>query len=245
MKNFLMKALLAVMLLGVPAAQLSAQSLLSKLAKSATKSSQAEAADTTATAAEGDSVKIDWDAIPVYHPQVVVETDESGQPLLNADGTQQTRVLFVDQFGNYRSQEAVDAQRKKLKKYLGNIALKVGGGALAGAAAGFLSGGSKKGAATAIGAGAGAAAGVLLSLNDIKQAKALHKSLKEQDKMMEAYRKSFTNEGVAIDASANIESIEGLNLDKSTAVSKTASEIKEMVESDEFNTPEAGIWDSI
>ena len=33
MKNFLMKALLAVMLLGVPAAQLSAQSLLSKLAK--------------------------------------------------------------------------------------------------------------------------------------------------------------------------------------------------------------------
>ena len=63
--------------------------------------------------------------------------------------------------------------------------------------------------------------------------------------MMETYRKNFTNEGVPIDAAANVESIEGLDIDKDTAVSKTADEIKAMVENDNFNTPDTSIWDSI
>ena len=73
----------------------------------------------------------------------------------------------------------------------------------------------------------------------------MNKSLKAQDKMMETYRQNFTNEGLPTDAAANIDSIEGLTFDKESAVSKTADEIKSMVESDDFNTPEAGIWDSI
>lgn len=242
MKTTLIKTLLLLTLITLPATQLSAQGFLKKLTKGAT----TEATDSTATDdAAADSTSIDWDAIPVYHPQVILETDEQGNPVLNPDGTQQTRVLFVDQFGNYRSQEAVDAQRKSLKKYIGNVVLKVGGGAAAGALTGLLVGGKKKGAATAIGAGAGAVAGLVLSLGDIKKAKALNKSLKAQDKMMEEYRKAFTNEGVKVDAAANVESIEGLNIDKDAAVSKTASEIKAIVESESFNTPDTGIWDSI
>lgn len=245
MKTTLMKLMLAAMLLASPFFSAHAQGLLGKLGKSLTKSSASTEttaeADTTAT----DSSAIDWDAIPIYHPQLITETDAEGNPVLNADGTPKTRVLFVDQFGRYRSQEAVEAQRKKLKKYVGNIVLKVGGGAAAGAVSGLLAGGRNKGTKAAIGAGAGAVAGALLSLGDIKRAKEINKSLKEQDKMMEAYRKNFTNEGVPTDASANIESIEGLNIDKDAAVSKTADEIKQMVESEEFNTPEAGIWDSI
>ena len=158
-----------------------------------------------------------------------------------------TRVLLVDQFGNYRSQEAVEAQRKALKKYITQIIAKVGGGAALGAVTGLLSAGNKKNklGAAAIGAGAGAVAGALLSMGDIKRARDLNKSLKEQDKLMEVYRKNFTNEGEKVDAAANIDDIEGLTLDKESAVSKTASEIKDLVQSETFNTPEAGIWDSI
>ena len=241
MRITLIRAFLLLSFIALPATQLSAQKFLKNLTKGLTK----EKTDSTATDTAVDSTSINWDAIPIYHPQVIIETDDNGQPLLNPDGTQQTRVLFVDQFGNYRSQEAVDAQRKKLKKYIGNIVLKIGGGAAAGALTGLLAGGKKKGAATAIGAGVGAVAGLALSLGDIKRAKAMHKSLKEQDKMMEEYRKSFTNEGVKVDAAANVESIEGLNIDKDAAVSKTASEIKAIVESESFNTPDTGIWDSI
>ena len=262
MKIFV-KCLLALLLLTTPAVTVDAQGILSKIGKAIDKVSGAnkkkattassltgdegaEIAEGDSITAESDSTTIDWNAIPIYHLQVINETNDDGTPMLNADGTPVTRVLLVDQFGNYRSQEAVDAQRKSLKKYINRIIAKVGGGAALGAVAGLISSGKKnKIGGAAIGAGAGAVAGVLLSLGDIKQARALNKSLKEQDKLMEVYRKNFTNEGEKVDAAANIDDIEGLTLDKESAVSKTASEIKTMVESDDFNTPEAGIWDSI
>lgn len=257
MKTSICKWLFTLLLLITSAGSADAQGILSKvtkaLSKGATKTTTASSltegngtAENDTISAEGDSTSIDWDAIPLYHLQVINETNEDGTPMLNPDGTPVTRVLLVDQFGNYRSQEAVEAQRKALKKYINRIIAKVGGGAALGAVAGLISGGKKnKIGAAAIGAGAGAVAGALLSLGDIKKARAMNKSLKEQDKLMEVYRKNFTNEGEKVDAAANIDDIEGLTLDKESAVSKTASEIKNMVESESFNTPEAGIWDSI
>ena len=257
MKTFVCRWLFTLLLLIISAGSANAQGFLSKASKllgkvtsttqTTTASSLADgAAENDSITAEGDSTSIDWDAIPIYHLQVINETNDDGTPMLNPDGTPVTRVLLVDQFGNYRSQEAVDAQRKALKKYITQIIAKVGGGAALGAVTGLLAGGKKnKVGAAAIGAGAGAVAGALLSLGDIKRARAMNKSLKEQDKLMETYRKNFTNEGKKVDAAANIDDIEGLTLDKESAVSKTASEIKDLVESDTFNTPEAGIWDSI
>jgi hypothetical protein len=240
MKTFILKSLLAFIVLSFSATTASAQ-LGKLLGKSKAKTEAA--ADTTAVDSAANA--IDWDNIPVYHAQLVNLTDEAGNPLLNEDGTQQTRVMLVDQFGNYRSQAAVDAQRKKLKKYIGNIVAKVGGAAAVGAVSGLLAGGSKKGTGAAIGAAAGVVAGLALSANDIKRARELHKSLKEQDKLMEAYAKNFTNEGEKVDAAANVESIDGLTIDKDAAVSKTAGEIKAIVDSEDFDKPAEGIWDSI
>ena len=262
MKTYLIRSMIACVLLVVPVTEMSAQGLLSKLSKAVDKVAGTKGNKSTTTTdsslAEGDSAAapdgeeendsttIDWDAIPVYHLQIVNETNADGTPALNADGTPITRVMLVDQFGNYRSQEAVEAQRKSLKKYIGTIIAKVGGGAALGAVTGLLAGGKKnRGAGAAIGAAAGAVAGVLFSLGDIKRATAINKSLKAQDKMMETYRKNFTNEGVPIDAAANVESIEGLDIDKDTAVSKTADEIKAIVDNDTFNMPDTSIWDSI
>lgn len=259
MKTFVYKWLFTLLLLGTSVISADAQGLLSKVSKALTKVTDTSKTTTSSSlaggdgiaendsiTAEGDSTSIDWDAIPIYHLQIINETNDDGTPRLNPDGTPVTRVLLVDQFGNYRSQEAVEAQRKALKKYINQIIAKVGGGAALGAVTGLISGGKKnKIGAAAIGAGAGAVAGALLSLGDIKRARAMNKSLKEQDKLMEVYRKNFTNEGEKVDAAANIDAIDGLTLDKESAVSKTASEIKDLVESNTFNTPEAGIWDSI
>ena len=173
MKLLTIKAMMALMLLTLPLAQVSAQGFLGKLskavnslspkaAKTDTKASLTDSADDDdddldSTEADSDSTSIDWDDIPIYHLQVINETNEDGSPALNADGTAKTRVLLVDQFGNYRSQEAVETQRKALKKYCTRIIAKVGGGAAVGAVVGLLSGGKKhKVAGAAIGAGAGA-----------------------------------------------------------------------------------------
>lgn len=257
MKTFIYKWLFTLLLLSISIVSADAQGILSKVSKALSKGTDTSKTTTSASLTDGDgaadtstaeedSTSIDWDAIPIYHLQVINETNDDGTPMLNPDGTPVTRVLLVDQFGNYRSQEAVEAQRKALKKYINQIIAKVGGGAALGAVTGLIAGGKKnKVGAAAIGAGAGAVAGALLSLGDIKRARAMNKSLKEQDKLMEVYRMNFTNEGEKVDAAANIDNIEGLTLDKESAVSKTASEIKDLVKSDTFNTPEAGIWDSI
>lgn len=239
MKTFILKSLLALIVLGFSATPASAQ--LGKLLGKSKAKTETAVADTSAV--DSATAAIDWDNIPIYHAQLVYLTDDDGNPLLNEDGTQQTRVMLIDQFGNYRSQAAVDAQRKKLKKYIGNIIAKVGGGAAVGAATGLLTGKGLGGAA--VGAAAGAVAGLGLSAGDIKKARELNKSLKAQDKMMEAYAKNFTNEGEKVDAAANIESIDGLTIDKEAAVSKTAGEIKSIVDDENFNTPAPGIWDSI
>lgn len=182
-----------------------------------------------------------WDKIPVYSAKKVVVTNSDGTPMLNEDGTPVTRVFLVDQFGNKRSWEAVHEQHKKLNNAIGRILMKVGGGAALGALTGLLVS-NGKGKDAAIGAAVGAAGGLALSAKDIKEAKAHKKSLKQQQKLLEAYQKTFTAEGTPIDASVDLSNVDGFDFTAGESVSESAEELKAELASADFNSSDDSAW---
>ena len=238
MKKLLVKVLAVMAVLFVANAQVSAQGFLKKLTKSAEKTTSSTPADTAST--DTATVKpLKWDKIPVYHAEKRAVIGSDGTPLMNEDGTPMVRVLLVDQFNNVRSPEAVKEQHKKLNKSIRNILLKVGGGAALGVAGGLL---ASKGKATGgiIGGAAGAAAGLALSAKDIKAAKAQKKSLKQQEELIAKYQENFTSEGTPINASVDVEKIDGLEI--SEGVSMTAESLKTELESESFNSSDESAW---
>lgn len=197
-------------------------------------------ADTTKAAKD-----IKWNDIPVYTAQKVLVTDEAGNPVLNEDGTQQYRVFLVDQFGNKRSKEAVKAQQAKLNKAIGNILLSTGVGAGVGAAAGRTIGkelGSKT-AGTILGALAGAVIGITSSKSDIEMAKKQRESLKQQKALLEAYAKTFSDEGKPVDAKVDLSQVEGLDLKEDNTLTMAAADIKKELESSDFSTTDDSAFD--
>lgn len=212
----------------------SAQGFLKKLVKSTEQTNSDSVSNDTSVVKP-----LKWDKIPVYHAEKRVVTNPNGTPLKNEDGTPMVRVLLVDQFNNVRSAEAVKAQHKKLNKAIGNILLKVGGGAALGVAGGLLAGkGKAKGAL--IGGAVGAAAGLALSAKDIKEAKAQKKSLKQQEELIAKYQENFTSEGTPINASVDVAKIEGLEI--SEGVSMTAESLKNELSSESFNSSDDSAW---
>ena len=188
---------------------------------------------------------IKWNDIPVYTAQKVLVTDEAGNPVLNEDGTQQYRVFLVDQFGNKRSKEAVKAQQAKLNKAIGNILLSTGVGAGVGAAAGRTIGkelGSKT-AGTILGALAGAVVGITSSKSDIEMAKKQRESLKQQKALLEAYAKTFSDEGKPVDAKVDLSQVEGLDLKEDNTLTMAAADIKKELESSDFSTTDDSAFD--
>ena len=231
-----MTAIIAFLVL--TSSQVSAQGFMKKLKKTAesvvsTDSTKSESTDT----AEVKPLK--WDKIPVYHAEKRVVTDASGQPLKNDDGSPMVRVLLVDQNNNVRSAEAVKEQHKKIHQAVTRILLKVGAGAAVGVAGGLL---ASKGKATGaiVGGAAGAAAGLALSAKDIKAAKAQKKSLKEQEELIAKYQQNFTTEGTPINASVDVDKIEGLDI--SEGVSMTAESLKTELSSESFNSADDSAW---
>ena len=197
-------------------------------------------ADTTKAAKD-----IKWNDIPVYTAQKVLVTDEAGNPVLNEDGTQQYRVFLVDQFGNKRSKEAVKAQQAKLNKAIGNILLSTGVGAGVGAVAGRTIGkelGSKT-AGTILGALAGAVIGITSSKSDIEMAKKQRESLKQQKALLEAYAKTFSDEGKPVDAKVDLSQVEGLDLKEDNTLTMAAADIKKELESSDFSTTDDSAFD--
>ena len=197
-------------------------------------------ADTTKAAKD-----IKWNDIPVYTAQKVLVTDEAGNPVLNEDGTQLYRVFLVDQFGNKRSKEAVKAQQAKLNKAIGNILLSTGVGAGVGAAAGRTIGkelGSKT-AGTILGALAGAVVGITSSKSDIEMAKKQRESLKQQKALLEAYAKTFSDEGKPVDAKVDLSQVEGLDLKEDNTLTMAAADIKKELESSDFSTTDDSAFD--
>ncbi len=193
--------------------------------------------------------KFDWKTVPVFTTQVVLLTDDDGNPLLNEDGTQQKRVFLVDQFGNRRSKESVKAQHKAITKAVGRIIGKVGLGALIGGGLGYLvaknEGASNKDALgyAAAGAAVGMVGGYAISEEDRAIAKEHKKSLKEQKKLIEQYSKTFTDEGLPVDAKVDLTNVKGIDFTKGEAVSLSASEVMKEIESDAFNNTDTSAWD--
>lgn len=215
-KSFLSKALLVILMgAGMCTAEASAQGFLKK-AKAAVSSATSSSSDATTTAAaDTTSNKLNKDDIPVYHCEMVYLKDEAGNDVLNADGTKAYRVYLVNQKGQKITSEAAAAQSKQINKAILTIAGKVG----LGAAIGGLSGGKE-------GVLVGVATGLGMSVSDIMLIVKLKKDINKQKKVLEAYQKSFDEEGKPLDASVDPAKIKDLSIDTKNAVSDTAEKLK-------------------
>ena len=250
MKNLLKKSIPVMAMLVMGSVTINAQGFLKKLSKGVDKALDttekvAGTATTVADALPTDTAsqkKIDWTKIPVFEAYTILEVDDNKQPVLNEDGTQRKRIILRDQFGNSRSPESVKAQHKAISKAVTTILKKVGVGAGAGALTSVVATG-KVDANAAIGAGVGAGVGLLASADDIKLIKKHKKSLKEQEKLIESYSKSFTDEGLPVDAKADLSNVNGLDFTKGESVSMSSAQIKTLLESEEFNNMDTSAWD--
>lgn len=231
MKNIIIKGVFTLMLLFGANVSINAQGFLDKLKKVTDK--VAEKSKTIVGKSNATSTAIiNWDSIPVFHAEETVIVDAKGNPVLNQDGTQQVRVFLVDQNGNKRSAESVKAQIKAINKSIGMILAKVGGGTAIGA---LVSGGE--------GAAAGAAAGALASIGDIKNAKAQKKSLNQQKKLLAAYEKNFTAEGVPVNAQVDVSNLADLDLKPETKKSATAEQVMQELANADFHTSDTSAWE--
>lgn len=215
-KSFLSKALLVILMgAGMCTVEASAQGFLKK-AKAAVSSVTSSSSDATTTAAaDTTSNKLNKDDIPVYHCEMVYLKDEAGNDVLNADGTKAYRVYLVNQKGQKITSEAAAAQSKQINKAILTIAGKVG----LGVAIGGLSGGKE-------GVLVGVATGLGMSVSDIMLIVKLKKDINKQKKVLEAYQKSFDEEGKPLDASVDPAKIKDLSIDTKNAVSDTAEKLK-------------------
>lgn len=193
--------------------------------------------------------KIDWDKIPIFTTQSVLVTDDNGKPLLNEDGTQQRRVYLVDQFGNRRSKKSVDAQQKAIKKAIAKVVGKVGIGTLIGSGIGVGAALLEKKKTSevvttgVVGGVAGGAVGYSFSEEDRAIAKKHRASLKEQEKLLEQYKKTFTDEGIPVDAKVDLTNVKGIDFTKGEIVSMSANEVRKELESKSFNDTDTSAWD--
>lgn len=248
-RDFILKSISFVFMLAVCEAA-PAQGFLKKLGKTAktVTSVASEVVESTPTSdqSDEDTVKatpIAWDSIPTYHAAKVYQTDESGNRLKNSDGTDIYKVLLVDQYGNIRSAEAVEAQHNRIKKQINAIWAKIGTGAASGAVSGLLSGKGLKGAA--VGAGAGVAVGLMASIGNISNVKKERKNVKEQEKLIAAYQENFTDDGDLKNASVDPDKIEDLGLKSDNDLTMTAEKVKSELASESFKNADNSILDTL
>ena len=178
-----------------------------------------------------DPSSVNWDAIPHYTLQKVFVVDDESNNVLNEDGTQEYCVFLIDQFGNRRSKEAVQAQNKVIIARVSAILVKLTAGTVAGA--------KTKGLGGAL---VGAAVGAATSAGDIKIIKKQLNSLKEQKKLIESYSQNFTDEGKPVDANVDLSKALGFDFNDDNTVSLKTSEIKAQLDDPSFTTADDA-WD--
>lgn len=223
MKRLILKSVCALALMAFCVTGASAQGFLKKLKKAAeTVTGTTEAvADTAATAPEDSISTKDFLAnLPTYTEYKVIETDANGDTLRNEDGTVRYTYRIVDQNGKVCDTETAKKQLAAALKSGGAILLKLGVGAAAGALTAKAAGGSKKKAW--LGAGIGAATGLLASAGDIKEIKKQMKLRKELLRMLNKYQKTFSDEGLPLDANADLSDYEDCEI-----ICKPAAEVQE------------------
>ena len=195
MKRMILKSVCALALVAFCATGASAQGFLKKLKKAAETVTSVtgtgeQAADTTAaSAADSISPKELAATMPMYR---VVEVDQ----------TVQKYYLLLDQNDKVCDASTARKHLKSAMKSGAAILAKVGVGAAAGALAAKGSGGSKKKAW--LSAGIGAAMGLAAASGDIKELKQQLKLRKECLRVIAQYQKDFTDEGLPVDAAADL-----------------------------------------
>lgn len=141
-------------------------------------------------------------SIPQYSIKKIALTGSDGKAMLNADGTEQYRYLIVDEQNNPRSSASVLGQYKDL--------ISNGFTVVKGLRSGGLKGGLGKAAEIA---------GIVKQIG----------SLKEQANLIKQYRKTFTDEGVPVDAQTDLSNVDGIDFTKSETLSKSSDEVKQAV----------------
>lgn len=206
MKNFILKRVCVLALVAFGATTVSAQGFLKKIQKAAETvtnitGTDEQAADSTATAAE-DSQSVDslLTSLPTYRVVKVVETDANGDTIRNEDQTVRYTYRVLDQDDKVCDPNTAKKHLKAALKSGGAILAKVG----VGAGIGVLAGSGKSTKEKLMTAGIGTAVGVLASTSDIKELKKQLKLRKQYLQVISDYQTTFTDEGVPVDASADL-----------------------------------------
>lgn len=223
MKQTTYKFLLCMVLL-CSWSSISAQGFFKKILKSSD-----EKADTTQVVSDSTKVddKIKEADIPAYTAQKVYVLDENGQRIKNEDGTDKYIVELIRTSDGARvSPEVAEAQSKQINQAILAIAAK--------AATATLTGGLTKGVEGAL---MGLAVGLGLSVNDIYLVVKLKKDINKQKKALEAYKKSFDEEGNPTTAKVDSKTIKTLGISDDNAVEKTTAQIQEELSKPEYSTP--------
>lgn len=219
MKNVIFRTLLILAGMTFCAADASAQRWLEKMNKGLDKVGKALetvndvlGTDSTATAdqaeAAGDTVDVKkmMAELPSYRVVQVVETDANGDTIRNEDQTVRYTYRVLDQNDKVCDPNTAKKHLQAALKAGGAILAKVGGGGIGGFFGGKAAGGSKKD--KAVGTAIGVGLGILASLDDIKELKKQLKLRKSYLRVIADYQKTFTDEGVPVDASADLSDYE-------------------------------------
>ncbi len=167
----------------------SAQFSLKKLAKAATTTATTTSEQTTDASATTEN-KINKSDFHKYEARKVYVTDNNGERIKTEAGTDKYEIMLFDTTtGEIVDADKVAAQSKAINQAIGAIALKAGAGALIGT----VTGGGK-------GALAGLAAGLGLSISDIRTIISLKKDINKQNNAIETFKKCINEEGQLVDA---------------------------------------------
>ena len=171
--------------------------------------------------------KLNAKDIPSYTAQKVYVLDENNQRIKNEDGTDKYIVELIRTSDGMRvSPEVAQEQAKQINQAILAIAAKAGTSAVTG----YLSGGGQ-------GALIGLAVGLGLSANDIILIIKLKKDTNKQKKALEAYKKSFDEEGNPTTAEIDSKTLKTLGISEENAVEKTTAQIQEELSKPEYSTP--------
>lgn len=141
------------------------------------------------------------DSIPQFTVKKLTMLNEQGDTMRYEDGSVQYHYIVYDKDGKACDPETAKKLTNAALKSSLLILLKVGGGAAAGGGIGKVIGGKTGGW---IGAAAGALAGLALSAGDIKKVNENTSLLKQYKAELKNYQETFTEEGLPVDATADL-----------------------------------------
>lgn len=161
----------------------------------------------------------------------VTKLDEAGDTLRNEDGTPVVCYYLTDSLGCVYDMRYVETmlelRKKSTKKVFKTIA------AAAGIAGGLqllqaLASGDNVADAlvkAGVAAGVGICAGVALSIDDISKICSINKKMRKIRKTLDAYKETFTVEGLPKDATADLTDVDGIDFTDGPSLSKTDAEV--------------------